>query len=374
MNYILTQFHYKGDTMKILLSVMSIVMVLSLSSCKETNEKPKTQTDPQTQTKQTPVQRVAPAAGTHTAVVSEVIHTTSYTYLKVKEASAEIWLAIPKKDVKVGETISYQNPMEMTDFKSKELNRTFESVFFLGGVTSQSDSAPNKKPNETAPVAKVAGGFLVTADTHTVVIQQVIDTDSYTYLKVKEADVEAWLAISKSQMAVGETITFQNPMEMREFKSKTLNKTFEVIYFLGKVTKTLDADGKVLAVDTPKAVESKEPVVKKIEKINIAPVEGGISIGDLFEKRDSYNGKVIQIKGKVVKFSKSIMGKNWVHLQDGTGKAGTKKTATNDLLVTTQEVVEVDDVVTFQGMIVLKKDFGAGYSYEVLMEMGKKQK
>jgi hypothetical protein len=68
------------------------------------------------------------------------------------------------------------------------------------------------------------------------------------------------------------------------------------------------------------------------------------------------------------------MGKNWVHLQDGTGKAGPKKTATNDLLVTTQEVVEVDDVVTFQGMIVLKKDFGAGYSYEVLMEMGKKQK
>jgi hypothetical protein len=216
MNYILTQFHYKGNTMKILLSVMSIVMVLSLSSCKETNEKPKTQNDPQTQTKQ-PVQREAPPAGKHTAVVSEVIHTTSYTYLKVKEASAEIWLAIPKKEVKVGETISFQNPMEMKNFKSKELNRTFESVFFLGGIKSQSDSATNEQPKETAPVTKVPGGFLVTADTHTAVIQQVIDTDSYTYLKVKEAEVEAWLAISKGSMAVGETISFQNPMEMREF-------------------------------------------------------------------------------------------------------------------------------------------------------------
>ena len=91
-------------------------------------------------------------------------------------------------------------------------------------------------------------------------------------------------------------------------------------------------------------------------------------IGNLFENRKSYSGKVVRIKGKVVKFSKNIMNKNWVHLQDGTGGAGT-----NDLLVTTQEIVAIGDVVEFEGTITLNKDFGAGYKYEVLMEKGIKK-
>ena len=62
------------------------------------------------------------------------------------------------------------------------------------------------------------------------------------------------------------------------------------------------------------------------------------------------------------------MGKNWVHLQDGTGEPGN-----DDLLVTTQEEVAVGDVVVFEGTIVLNKDFGSGYSYEILMEEAKLQ-
>jgi hypothetical protein len=54
-----------------------------------------------------------------------------------------------------------------------------------------------------------------------------------------------------------------------------------------------------------------------------------------------------------------------LHLQDGSGKASD---ATNDLTVTTDAVVKVGDVVTVTGINAVKKDFGAGYSYEAILE------
>ena len=72
------------------------------------------------------------------------------------------------------------------------------------------------------------------------------------------------------------------------------------------------------------------------------------------------------MKGQVVKVNEEIMGKNWIHIQDGSGSA-----ADFDLTITTVEKVKVDDVVTFEGTISLSKDFGAGYFYEVIMEDAK---
>ena len=69
------------------------------------------------------------------------------------------------------------------------------------------------------------------------------------------------------------------------------------------------------------------------------------------------------MRGKVVKFSANIMGKNWVHLQDGTGESGI-----NDLTVTTSAVVNKGDTVLVSGVLVIDKDFGYGYSYDVIIE------
>ena len=110
-----------------------------------------------------------------------------------------------------------------------------------------------------------------------------------------------------------------------------------------------------------------KPTIDKKE-ISIAPAEGGISIGELFSNKDSYAGKTVIIKGQVTKFSASIMKRNWVHLQDGTSGDGE-----HDLTITTQDVVAVGDVVTFEGTITLDKDFGAGYKYAVIMEEAKKK-
>ena len=92
-------------------------------------------------------------------------------------------------------------------------------------------------------------------------------------------------------------------------------------------------------------------------------IEGGIRIGELFENKQLYAGKKIKIKGEVTKFSMAIMGKNWVHFQDGTSYEGVY-----DLMITTQENVQVGDVVVFEGVISLDKDFGAGYFYAIILE------
>jgi len=105
------------------------------------------------------------------------------------------------------------------------------------------------------------------------------------------------------------------------------------------------------------------------EKINVKvdPCEGCITIGNLIENRKSYSGKVVKIKGVVTKYNPAIMGKNWVHIQDGTENKGGF-----DLTITTDEGASVGDTMTFEGRIVLDKDFGYGYKYLVLMEEGKR--
>ncbi|MBE3085334.1 MAG: hypothetical protein IMZ64_03835 [Bacteroidetes bacterium] len=104
------------------------------------------------------------------------------------------------------------------------------------------------------------------------------------------------------------------------------------------------------------------------EKIDVVvePCGECITIAKLLAGKQSYSGKVIKIKGKVTKFNPAIMGKNWVHIQDGTEFEGGF-----DLTITTDKQASVGETITFEGKIVLDKDFGYGYFYNVLMEDGK---
>ncbi len=200
---------------------------------------------------------------------------------------------------------------------------------------------------------------------HAVVVQEVIQAKGYTYLRVKEKDNDFWIAITKREMQAGETFSFADGLEMKNFTSKDLQRTFETIYFVGNITgnEPLPFAGK----QSGESPHRMKPAIDKKE-ISIEPVEGGISIGELFSNRDSYANKTILIKGQVTKVNRAILGKNWVHLQDGTSGSGNY-----DLTITTQDQVSLGDIVTFEGKIVLNKDFGSGYAYDVLMEEAKKQ-
>jgi hypothetical protein len=201
------------------------------------------------------------------------------------------------------------------------------------------------------------------AEMHTAVVQEVIQATSYTYMKVKEANNEFWIAVTKRQIEPGATISFADALEMTNFQSKDLQRTFDKIYFVSRIV----GDGSSESQQSMSMPLRMKPELEKKE-ISIEPAKGGVTIGELFANRDSYADKTVLVKGQVTKVNRAIMDRNWVHLQDGTSDSGSF-----DLTVTTSDDVKVGDVVTFEGKIALNKDFGAGYTYEVIMEEAKLQ-
>jgi hypothetical protein len=201
------------------------------------------------------------------------------------------------------------------------------------------------------------------ATQHTAAVQEVLQATSYTYLNVTEADKNYWIAITKRQIEPGTTISFAGALEMNNFQSKDLNRTFDKIYFVSRI----DTGGSAAPQPSMTMPHQGTPEPEKKE-VSVEPAEGGVTIGQLYTNRDSYAGKTVLVRGQVTKVNRAIMDKNWVHLQDGTGGSGNF-----DLTVTTTDDVKVGDVATFEGKITLNKDFGAGYSYEVIMEDAKLQ-
>lgn len=197
---------------------------------------------------------------------------------------------------------------------------------------------------------------------HEVKVDEVIQTSQYTYLKVSDNGTENWIAVNRQEAAVGEVYYYEEALEMKNFKSKELDRTFETIYFVQGMSKEPIA----AVTEAPMGSKAVQPTLTIKEGISVAPAEGGVSIAKLYASRNDFSGKTIKMKGQVVKVNEEVMGKNWIHIQDGT-----KDGENFDLTITTLDKAAVDDVVTFEGTITLNKDFGYGYSYEIIMEDAK---
>ena len=101
-----------------------------------------------------------------------------------------------------------------------------------------------------------------------------------------------------------------------------------------------------------------------VDLTGIAKAEGGHTVAEVFAARTELQGKVVVIRGKVVKVNAGIMDRNWVHIRDGSGHEGT-----NDLTVTsTGAVPAIGDTVLVVGTLGLDRDFGMGYQYPVILE------
>ena len=196
---------------------------------------------------------------------------------------------------------------------------------------------------------------------HEVKVTEVIQSSQYTYLKVAENGAENWIAVTRQEAAAGETYYYGEALEMKSFESKELKRTFETIYFVQELSKQPKA--KEAALPNPHGNSMGKVTVAQKEGISIAPAQEGLTIAKLYSGKSDYAGKKIKMKGQVVKVNNEVMGKNWVHIQDGT-----KDGDHFDLTITTLEKVELDAVVTFEGTISVNKDFGYGYAYDVIME------
>ena len=195
--------------------------------------------------------------------------------------------------------------------------------------------------------------------THGVSITEVIQTSNYTYLQVVENNKKFWIAVVRCEAKPGDSVYYTKSGEMKDFVSKELGRTFPSIFFVE------DPSDKLIVADnsTQKVMPgSKREIIRKAG-ILIETPNGAITIADLYKNRGTYAGKTVMIRGEIVKFNSQIMKKNWIHIQDGTDYSGKF-----DLAITTNDSLVVGMTATFKGIIELNKDFGYGYTYDVLME------
>jgi hypothetical protein len=156
---------------------------------------------------------------------------------------------------------------------------------------------------------------------------------------------------------------------MHNYHSNTLNRDFKLVYFVDSiVNKTGGAQAKDAAMPAGHPPTAASSALPQIDVSGVARAKGGMTIGELFANKANLSGKEVTLRGKVVKFLPQIMGKNWLHVRDGSGDA---KTHTNDLTVTTEAAVKVGDTVLVSGKVGLNKDFGYGYKYDAIIENAK---
>ena len=207
-------------------------------------------------------------------------------------------------------------------------------------------------PSTAAPGANTQD---MSAADHKVVVAEVLNTEKYSYLRVKENGEEKWLAITRQDVKIGGNYLYRGGLMKKDFQSKEFNRVFETVYLVADFREDVAlATGATQAV-MPAAKEALEAP----KNLNRAP--GAIKISELVANLSKYDGKVVKVTAKCVKVNPMIMGKNWLHLQDGSGK-------NLDLTVTTTENVPLGAIVTMEGTIALHKDFGAGYKYDYIME------
>ncbi len=102
--------------------------------------------------------------GIHTVVVEEVIQTSQYTYIQATEGNDKIWLATNKMNATVGETYYYKEGLTMTNFKSKELDRTFSNILFLDNISSIPIFTDNNEVDSTPNTEAVSTGSKILID------------------------------------------------------------------------------------------------------------------------------------------------------------------------------------------------------------------
>ena len=230
------------------------------------------------------------------------------------------------------------------------------------------EKAPIVAPAASTPAPQAAaapGGY-------TGKVVETMNASGYTYVQVDTGSEKIWAAAPAFTVAVGDEVTVPPSAPMANYHSKTLDRTFDVVYFAGSIYPVGSEPSPASAIPAgmgsggmPSGHPATQgaPAPTDVDLTGIPKAEGGNSVGELLGDMAAYGGKEVLLRGKVVKYNSGIMGKNWLHVRDGSGEAGA-----NDITVTTQAAAKVGDTVLVKGVAVTDKDFGAGYKYAFIIE------
>ena len=223
-------------------------------------------------------------------------------------------------------------------------------------------AACNSKPKEIAPssMSNKSSGIFESetppapmgedpaTDLHRVIVREVLPSEQYNFLRVSEGDDEYWIATMVKGIEAGKSYYFKDGVLKTDYENKEYQRVFKRMYLVSNI------------------VEAKtKPEIPGIpRKYGRIEVEGSVSIAELVANAKKYEGQRIRVSGECVKLNPNIMGRNWIHLKDGSKDD-------YDLVVTSRDICPEGEVATFEGRVSLNKDFGAGYRYEMIVEDGK---
>ena len=249
---------------------------------------------------------------TETILAGKVIETMNsggYTYVLLGKEGQQAWVAVREMEVAVGDELELKPGINMVNFTSKTLSRTFPHIIFSAGPVS----APGLSDDDIVSLAH--GGR------------------------------------SLEQMAAGNK---QPDAEAGKMDEELVRKAHG-----GRSMASLSASGE----NAPSFTELNKPVAK-------ADCENSYSVAEIHGGKDELADREIVVRGRVVKIATGILGANWIHLQDGSGDP---QTGSNDITVTSNDRPETGEIITMQGVLHTNKDFGAGYRYDVIIMDGKIQ-
>jgi hypothetical protein len=193
-------------------------------------------------------------------------------------------------------------------------------------------------------------------------VLETMNAGGYTYVLVESNGQQIWAAGPETTVEVGEIVSIPEGMEMANFESKTLNRTFDKVLFVSAIGSASGGNTPSMPMGHPSTNVDKT----SLESLDFSGIEipdNGKNVAALYADKKNLSGKEVIVRGVVVKYTAGVMKKNWFHIRDGSGSAGT-----DDLTVTTSAVVKVGDVVVARGVLNLDLDFGMGYKYEILLE------
>ena len=224
------------------------------------------------------------------------------------------------------------------------------------------DATAQRLPGEgSAPTATGEGMTSAPAsDVHQVVAQDILQAERYTYLDVREGERSYWIATAKTEAEKGKTYLYRGGLLKTNFKSQEFDRDFDTIYLVSHIIDAAEHPGGNITAPQGAGV----PAGQVSANVAATNVKDAVKLSDLFANKQKYDGKIITVAGKSVKVNNGIMGKNWVHIQDGSQANGKNL----DLTITTGLQIAAGSQVALQGKIVLNKDFGSGYRYDILME------
>jgi len=248
------------------------------------------------------------------------------------------------------------------------LSRIIPLVLLAAVVTAAQAEGPGPSAAEQPATSEHAASRTgTTPGSLTGTVIETVNAAGYTYVYFDTGKEKIWAAAPEFMVAVGETVTISSPMPMSDYHSKTLDRTFELVYFVAGVEV---AGAERMPAEAPSGepswVQGGRRGAAKGAEVDLSGIEraaGGKTVEELYAGKADLAGQEIVVRGRVVKFMSGIMGKNWLHLRDGTGAPGS-----DDLTVTTDATVETGSTVLVRGTVAADKDFGAGYKYELIIE------